>query len=398
MYFALGWAATAHGGLVAGLVVGTVTVSRTVLLLLGGAVADRIGARAVLIAGDATLLLVTAAVGLTAWALGTPIWLLLVAAAAEGVVTAFYYPAAGSMPRRLVEDAAVPRAVALRQAVSQVADLIGGPLGGVLVAAAGFAAAAGIDAVTFLPVLVVMLLFRPDKLRPIAATGTRRSLWRDAADGVTVALSRPVLRVALLLTAVAAGAVIPTGALLVPLLVRGHHWSAVTAGVILGGQSAGGVVVAALIARTGACARPGLITLIGLMVVAFGLFTLAAANTPALAAAAGVAIGAGLTLFITHSAPLVLLGSPDTHLSRIQAMLGLVQAGTLVVASPLLGLTADHFGPRPTLDLAGLVLATAAATAMLNRSWRTSTLIGTPGIALPGMNPWRRPGKNAPAD
>ncbi len=377
MYFALGWAATAHGGLVAGLVVGTVTASRTALLLLGGAVADRIGSRVVLIAGDAALLVVTAAVGLTAWALGTSVWLLVLAALAEGVVTAFYYPAAGSMPRWLVEDAAVPRAVALRQAVGQAADLIGGPLGGVLVAAAGFAAAAGVDAVTFLPVLIVTVLFRTNTFRPTATTVPKRSVWHEAADGVTVSLSRPVLRFALLLTAVAAGAVIPTGSLLVPLLVRGHHWSAVAAGAILGGQSAGGMVVAGLIARTGAFARPGLAGLGGLAVVTAGLLTLAAADTPVVAAAAGVAIGAGVALFVSHSGPLVLIYSPDTHLSRVQAMLGLVQAITLVVASPLLGVTADHIGPRPTLATVGLVLAAATVAGTLNRSWRTSAFTPT---------------------
>jgi hypothetical protein len=47
VYFALGWAASGYGGVVAGLVLAGITVPRTVLLLVGAAVADRIGPRAV---------------------------------------------------------------------------------------------------------------------------------------------------------------------------------------------------------------------------------------------------------------------------------------------------------------------------------------------------------------
>ncbi|MEE1783166.1 hypothetical protein PUR71_09590 [Streptomyces sp. SP17BM10] len=54
--FALGWAASAHGGRTAALVLTAVTVPRTVLLLLGGAVGDRVGARRMMIAGDAVML------------------------------------------------------------------------------------------------------------------------------------------------------------------------------------------------------------------------------------------------------------------------------------------------------------------------------------------------------
>src|SRR5256885_2238945 len=44
LYFALGWAATAHGGKAAASVLTAITVPRTLLLLLGGAVGDRFGA------------------------------------------------------------------------------------------------------------------------------------------------------------------------------------------------------------------------------------------------------------------------------------------------------------------------------------------------------------------
>lgn len=102
LYFALGWAASAHGGSAAGLVITALVGTRTLLLLVGGAIADRVGPRAVMIAGDTALLVATAALAVAAAILGTPVWLLLAAAVIEGAVTAFYLPAEGSIPRHLV--------------------------------------------------------------------------------------------------------------------------------------------------------------------------------------------------------------------------------------------------------------------------------------------------------
>ena len=53
------------------------------------------------------------------------------------------------MPRRLVDGPTLARAVALRQSGTHLVSMIGGPIGGAVVAAAGFAAAAGMDAATF---------------------------------------------------------------------------------------------------------------------------------------------------------------------------------------------------------------------------------------------------------
>lgn len=150
MYVALGWAATSYGGTAAGQVVATITATRTLLLLVGGTVADRFGARMVMLAGDGLLLLTTGLLALVAVVLDTPLWLLFVAAAAEGVVSAFYLPASSSMTRRLVDPDQVGRASALRGATSEAAEVVGSSVGGLLVATGGFGLAAGVNASSYL--------------------------------------------------------------------------------------------------------------------------------------------------------------------------------------------------------------------------------------------------------
>ncbi|MBO1419426.1 MFS transporter, partial [Streptomyces sp. FH025] len=333
LYFALGWAASAHGGGAAGLVLTAITVPRTALVLLGGAVADRFGARRVMLVGTTVMLGATAALALAVAGRGAPLWLLVVAAAVIGTVDAFHLPASGSMPRRLVPADRLPRALALRQAGGQVAVLLGAPLGGLLVAVGGLSGAAAVDAVSFGVVLPVLLRVRPREDGP--APAARTGLVREAVSGVRLALGDPLLRVALLLTGAAAGALLPVVSLLGPLLARAHGWTAGTAGLVTGGQATGVLAVAVLVAWRGGSARAGVGAAAGLGTASAGIALLALAADPAVAVGGGTVAGVGSGLFACHLGPLVLGAAPPSHLSRVQALLTLVQSAALVLSNGL---------------------------------------------------------------
>lgn len=270
LYFALGWAASGHGGQSAALVLSSVSLPQTILLLLGGAVGDRLGARRVMITCNSVMLVVAAVLAVASWRWGAPLALLIAAGVIIGTVNAFYLPSSGSMPRQLVEDSALPRALALRQSGSQLVSMIGGPAGGALVAVAGFAAASMTDSVSFGVVLIALIAVRP-RLTPPAAP--RRSILRESADGVRIALQTPGLGALLLLVAGVAGAVLPAISLLIPLIARQHHWTVAMAGIIVGGEAAGAIVIALLVARRGSAPRPGLAAALGLTLIAAGELT-----------------------------------------------------------------------------------------------------------------------------
>jgi MFS family permease len=106
--FGMTWAAASVSGAVAGLMLTAVTLPRVLLLLVGGAVADRTGAFRVLLLGDGVMLAVTLGLGLglaLAWTGVSPA-LMIGAGLAIGLVDAFYLPASATMPRLL---APVPR-------------------------------------------------------------------------------------------------------------------------------------------------------------------------------------------------------------------------------------------------------------------------------------------------
>ncbi|MFJ3821381.1 MFS transporter [Streptomyces nodosus] len=341
-YFALGWAASEYGGSIAGLTLSAITLPRVLLLLVGGAVSDRVSARRVLITGDAAMLVFSLVLAAVAYSLGAPPLLLLATGVAVGVVDAFYLPASGSMPRRLVAKAQLPRALSLRQVGGQVINMGGGPLAGVLIGLAGFAGAAVVNAVTFAFTLVVLIVVRPPHDGP--AVSRTAGLLEDALSGVKVAFSHPVLRPGLWLTGAAAGFLLPVLSLLVPLLAREEDWSAGAAGLVLGAQGVGMVVVTLVVVKRGPLGRPGLLAASALVLAGVGVLALGLSPSATGAIAAGLIIGVGNGTFSAHIAPLVLASSPDTHLSRIQAVLVLVQSLALLLMNNVLGALVDFEG------------------------------------------------------
>ncbi|MGW6692030.1 MFS transporter [Streptomyces sp. NPDC054961] len=368
LYFALGWAASAHGGQMAAFVLTAITLPRTVLLLLGGAVGDRFGARRVMITGDVVMLAAVLALAVAGRVWGTPPWMLIGFAAVVGTVDAFYLPATGSMPRRLVSKEQLPRAMALRQAGGQVSSLLGAPLGAVLVAVAGLSGTALVDAGTFAAVLAVMVWVRPaTEAQPFPRA---QSLLAGIADGVKVVARDPVLRPALLLTAAAAAGLLPVVALLGPLLARSNGWGPGSAGLVAAGQGAGILLAALLTARRGPIRRIGVGACLGLGLAALGFAALAAAPAPAWAVVAAVAVGAGSGMFACHLGPLVLAGAPDTHLSRVQSLLSLVQSSALVVANNVLGWLASAADARSAIALCSVLGCVAGVAGLATPSLR----------------------------
>jgi hypothetical protein len=373
LYFALGWTATGHSGALAGLVLTAVNLPRALLLLVGGAVGDRVGARRVLIAGDAAMTGLCLILALVLLRTGPAVGILLLTGLILGTVDAFCLPASGSMSRLLVPPEQLPRALGLRQAGGQVAQLAAGPIGGVLVLSAGLSGVLVLDAVTFAVVLAALLRIRPlatsSNIAPNTAAKTE-SLVAAARDGFRAALADPVLRTLLLLTGAVAGLVLPTFSILVPLLARDHDWSARGAGSVVGAQALGMIAVALAIAHRGASSRAGPAAAGGVVLAAAGLVILALAPGTVLAVLGAAVAGAGTGVFAGHAAPTVLAATPHSHLSRVQAMLMLAQTLTLLVTNNGIGAVADLAGAAPGTLLAAAALLVSGLLALSSRAFR----------------------------
>ncbi|MFF2374372.1 MFS transporter [Streptomyces xiamenensis] len=392
MFFALGWAASAHGGMVAGAVLTAVNLPRFALLLVGGALGDRAGAWRVMVAGDLAMVLVSLAVALSAWRFGAPVWLLLAAALLTGVVDAFYLPASGSMPRRLVGAAVLPRALALRQTGVQLTMFAGGSLGGVLVARAGLAGVALVQVGTFSLMLAVLVGIRGRFAGEGAGRGAGGSMLGDIADGLRLAWRDRLLRVSLGVVSVAAAFLLPVVALLVPLLAREQGWGAEPVGLVSGAQALGIVAVSLVVLRRGGAARPGVAAGVGLLVAGGGIAVLGLVASPVVAVVAGLLVGAGNGLFGAHVAPLILTAAPESHLSRVQAILTMVQTGSLLLMNLTLGAAAEHIPVGAVLAGCALAVAVTGVGALCSAPLREVRRAGVPAGVGAGVARRRAPG------
>ncbi|MEV6815969.1 MFS transporter [Micromonospora sp. NPDC051296] len=391
MAFAMAWVAAGQGGRFAALVLTAINLPRVLLLLVGGAVADRVGAWRVMIISVAAMVVVTVALAVAASSAADPRLPLLLTALAIGIVDAFYLPSAGSMPRRLVPPAALARAMSARQVAGQLAVFAGPPLGSLVLAAAGLAGVALANAAGFLVVLSILVALRP-RAGGSSGPGEGRSsdpgagrasdaregrtadpvpsVWRAAVDGLRIAASHSALRPALLLTGVAAGFLLPVSSLLVPLLARERAWSPQATGAVVAAVALGTASVAVTVLVRGALSRPGMAAAAGLLVAAAAVAALAAGRSPVWATAAGAAIGLGSGVFATHIGPLILAAAPVTHLARVQSVLVLAQSLPLLLTTNVLGSLADAVRAPAVLSGCAVVLATAALAALTSPTLR----------------------------
>lgn len=165
-----------------GIVLAANMIPTLVLLLVGGAVADRVRRRTVLIV---TNVATAAAMAAMAVVLITNQYDLVVVAGlalVSGAVSAFSRPALGGIVPELVERQDLQRANALLASSQHAVRILGPVIAGVLVATTGGGWALAADAASYLLAAAAFTRI-PGRSRPPAAN---RPLWRDLAEGWSV--------------------------------------------------------------------------------------------------------------------------------------------------------------------------------------------------------------------
>jgi MFS family permease len=168
-----------------------------VLLLVGGAVVDRVSARSVLLGAHLVRAVAVGGLALLSAAGGAGAPAFLAAAVLVGAADAFAGPAGVTVLPALVPAARLPRANALVATSEQVA-FAAGPLGaGALIALSGPAAALAADAGTFLLAAGTVLA------APTVRTSAGSPLWTDIGAGLRWAARTAEVRAVLLVVAAA---------------------------------------------------------------------------------------------------------------------------------------------------------------------------------------------------
>lgn len=159
--------------------------SSLVFLLFGGAVADRVTRRTLILVTELASGTVVGLVAALGFAGVLEIWHLYVATAYFGAATAFSIPALGAIIPELVPEEILVAGNALRGLSRQAGRIAGPVVGGILVAVVGPSFAFAFDAVTFFGSAVVVALTVG---RPLPE-GPRPSLIGGIRDGLAFVFS-----------------------------------------------------------------------------------------------------------------------------------------------------------------------------------------------------------------
>jgi MFS family permease len=175
------------------LLVGLLGIAALVPLLVvpiyGGAVADAVDRRRMLLVSDLALLAVTGALVVNALLPSPSVWFLFVAEALGTAAYGFQRPARNALTPRLVRDDQLLAAIAVEDVVFTLARVAGPVMAGVLISVIGLEGAYAIDMATFAASLGAIWLLPPV---PPAPDADRPSL-KSILDGFRYVRRRRVL-------------------------------------------------------------------------------------------------------------------------------------------------------------------------------------------------------------
>ncbi len=232
-------------------------VPRVLLLLVGGALADRLNPRVVMLGADLGRAVVVGVLGVTLFFGLPPLWIVAVLAGLEGAGTGLFGPGVTALIPRILPEDALPSGNGLFQVVQYSTLAIGPVLGGVATAAQAtlaFLADAASFAVSALALAAMRLPRKAATVAPAATDATsaaanppaaapaRKGLFTEIGDGLRYTFHQPLIRSTMLVTIF--GNLGFSGMFGVALIVlsRALSPSAVTLGVLLAAVGVGGVL------------------------------------------------------------------------------------------------------------------------------------------------------------
>lgn len=324
--------------LLVSLVTTALTLPRLLLTLPAGVLADAIDRRTLMIVGQVVSALSVAAMAvLAALDLITPTALLALSFAL-GIGTAISLPSFQTLVPDLVPRPFRAQAITLNSAAFNVARAVGPSLGGALVAAGLASLSFGLNAVSYLVVVAVLLSFP----RQAIEDPGHQTMWRAAATGVRyVRFTRPI-RILLLITALFALTTASVQALLPNVSSDDLGLGASGFGLLYGAFGTGALMGALsrerARARFGRALLPGSVLGFGIAGIVFGL-----SRVPLLSGAALLLAGVGWVWTLTTLNASIQILAPRWIRGRVVALY-LVSIGLQPIGALLAGLIAEAAG------------------------------------------------------
>ena len=330
-----------------------------------GAAADRHDRKTVMLVTQVASIAITSTLALLMVFELAPVAVVMVAAAVLGLVNAFATPAMLSMVPQLVPDHEIRGAIALNAATFNLARAIGPVIGAFVVHELGYGAAFGLNALSFLALIVALLIVHP---RPQADRPTTQPKLRESFAVIRGDIGLTLILVAVMVVALTTDPVTT----LTPGFAKevfGHD--ATWAGALIGAYGFGAVMAAL---GAGRLRDPERTLSIGLSIAGAGGLVFAFAPNMGFGLAGMAAGGFGYLTSSTTTTAAMQLGVEESQRGRAMAIWSVAFVGVRPIASLSDGAIASGAGLRPAAFVFAMpALAMAAVFAVRRARARGAT-------------------------
>ena len=323
------------------------------LSLFMGVLVDRYPRRRLLLVTQSTFMVLAAILAFLTFTGQVTYNLLLLLSLILGIANALDMPTRQAFFSDLVDRDDLLNAIALNSSVFNGTRILGPALGGIVVATWGEAMAFGLNAVSFLAVLLALVAMRlpPSPARPRDPAAAGRSELREGLSYLR--RNRPVLGLVVMIAAFSligfpASVMLPALAEeVLGLGVEGY-------GALMAAMGVGALVAGILLAIRGRSSPSPRRLLVDRLLFAASLIALAFARSLPIVGLALVAMGYALIAQLTVTNTLVQLLAPDALRGRLVSAYTWALGGFWPLGALLFGIVGQRLGVPETLWLAGI--------------------------------------------
>jgi len=331
------------------------------LSLVGGTLADRMEKRNLLLATQGAMALTAIITAILVQADLIQIWHMVVLGFFLGVVWSFAIPARQAMVPELVSERRLMNALALNNSAMNTTRIIGPSLAGGLIVVPFFGVA-GVYYVIAVLYAVSALTLLPIPPSGLAAARRHEPMWQGITTGLRYVASSPALTVLIGLACVAIVLGMPYVILLPVFAEEVYDVGAVGLGVMNTVVGVGAIIGSLFIAYFSAYPHRAALQLVLGVAFGSGVFLFGGAPTFALALPALALVGLTFNGYLTINNTLIFSHAKRELHGRVMSVYLLTWSLMPLAALPM-GVLADLVGPRPTVAMAGVLVALIIAGA-----------------------------------
>ena len=321
---------------------------------LGGAFADRLDRRKLLMVTQCSMMVFVLALATLITTGVIEVWHILLIAALSGSVMAFDMPTRQALVPELVGEEDLTNAIALNSSVFHGTRIWGPTIAGLLVPLIGTGGCFYLTGASYAGIVGALLLM---KVPPRVSRARETTVWRNMAEGFGYVRTSSIVLILVAMAAVSSLFGTAQRSLMVIFAEDVLNVGPSGFGFLMGASGVGALIAALAVASLGDFRYKGWLLFIGAVIRGLTLLFFAMSTHMPLSLAILLIGGASETAYMTMNNTIMLLSAPDHMRGRVMSAYTLTTAGLTPLAALQGGTLAQFLGAPFAIGLGGSICA-----------------------------------------